>query len=105
MPLLSFSYLTGLANNLPKQWQIRKSENRHPNLSLDSNGNTVSILSFGSVCAHGLPRYLSGKESACQGRRPPGGGNGNSLQHLCLENPMDRGAWWATVHEVTNSQT
>ena len=37
--------------------------------------------------------------------RPPGGGNGNSLQYLCLENPMNRGAWWATVHEVTKSQT
>ena len=32
--------------------------------------------------------------------RSPGGGNGNSLQYSCLENPMDRGAWWATVHGV-----
>ena len=31
----------------------------------------------------------------------PGGGHGNSLQYSCLENPMDRGAWWATVHRVT----
>ena len=30
----------------------------------------------------------------------PGGGNGNPLQYSCLENPMDRGAWWATVHGV-----
>ena len=30
--------------------------------------------------------------------RSPGGGNGNPLQYSCLENPMDRGAWWATVH-------
>ena len=30
-----------------------------------------------------------------------GKGNGNPLQYFCLENPMDRGAWWATVHEVT----
>ena len=29
--------------------------------------------------------------------RSPGGGHGNPLQHSCLENPMDRGAWWATV--------
>ena len=35
----------------------------------------------------------------------PGGGNGNPLQHSCLDNPMDRGAWWATVHRVTKSQT
>ena len=31
------------------------------------------------------------------------GGNGNPLQYSCLENPMDRGAWWATVHGVTKS--
>ena len=31
----------------------------------------------------------------------PGGRNGNPLQYCCLENPMDRGAWWATVHGVT----
>ena len=33
--------------------------------------------------------------------RSPGVGNGNPLQHYRLENPMDRGAWWATIHEVT----
>ena len=37
--------------------------------------------------------------------RSPGEGNGNSLQYSCLENPMDRGAWQATVHGVTRSQT
>ena len=36
--------------------------------------------------------------------RSLGGGNGNPLQYSCLENLMDRGAWWATVHEVTKSQ-
>ena len=35
----------------------------------------------------------------------PGGGNGNPLQYSCLRNPMDRGAWWATAHGVTKSQT
>ena len=38
-------------------------------------------------------------------RRSPGGGNGNPLQYSCLENPMDREAWWAIVHGVTKSQT
>ena len=33
--------------------------------------------------------------------RSPGEGNGNPLQYSCLENPLDRGAWWATVHGVT----
>ena len=37
--------------------------------------------------------------------RPPGEGNGNPLQYSCLENPMDRGAWWAMVHGIAKSQT
>ena len=37
--------------------------------------------------------------------RAPGEGNGNPLQYSCLENPMDRGAWQATVHGVTKSRT
>ena len=37
--------------------------------------------------------------------RSSGGGNGNPLQYSCLENSMDRGAWRATVHGVTQSQT
>ena len=39
------------------------------------------------------------------GRHPPREGNGNPLQYPCLENPMDRGAWQATVHGVSKSQT
>ena len=55
-----------------------------------------------------------GKASACKAGdaglipgsgRSPAEGNGNPLQHSCLENPMDRGAWWATVHGVAKSQT
>ena len=37
--------------------------------------------------------------------RSPGGGNGNPLQYSRLENPMDRGAWWATAHGAANSKT
>ena len=37
--------------------------------------------------------------------KSPGGGHGNPLQYSCLGNPMDRGAWQATVHRVTKSQT
>ena len=36
--------------------------------------------------------------------RSPGEGNGNPLQYSCLENPMDRGAWWAAVHGVSKSR-
>ena len=64
----------------------------------------------------GLPQWLSGKKSTCgtgstgdMGSIPgsgqsPGGGHGNPLQYSCLENPMDRGAWWATVYGVTKNQ-
>ena len=37
--------------------------------------------------------------------RSPGEGNGNPLQYSCLENPLDRGAWWAKVHRVLQSHT
>ena len=37
--------------------------------------------------------------------RSPGEGNSNPLQYSCLENPMDRGTWWATVHGVAKSRT
>ena len=38
-------------------------------------------------------------------KKKNGEGNGNLLQYSCLENPMDRGAWWAAVYGVTQSQT
>ena len=57
----------------------------------------------------GFPHSSVGKESAYNAGDPgvipgsgrsPREGNGNPLQYSCLENPMDRGAWWATVHGV-----
>ena len=65
---------------------------------------------------YGLPRWLSGKEPACQCRRlgcDPWVGkipwrkkwqSTPVLQYSCLENPTDRGVWWATVHRVTRSR-
>ena len=64
----------------------------------------------------GLPGWLSGRESACDTRdtedvgsilgsgRSPRGEHGNPLQYSCLENPMDKGAWRATIHRVAKSQ-
>ena len=43
-------------------------------------------------------------QSIPESGRSPGEGNGNPLQYSCLENDMDRGAWWAPVHRVTKSQ-
>ena len=40
-----------------------------------------------------------------EARRFPGGGNDSQLQHSCLKNPMDRGAWWATAHGGPESRT
>ena len=64
------------------------------------------------------PGVTSGKEPTCRCKRllgdagsipesgrSPGEGNGNPLKYSCLENPMDKGAWRATVHGVTKSQT
>ena len=62
----------------------------------------------------GFPGGSEVKASACNAGdlgsipgsgRSPGEGNGNPLQDSCLENPMDGGAWWATVHGVAKSQT
>ena len=58
--------------------------------------------------------WFSGKESVCQCRRcrfdpwverSPGEENGNLFQYSCLGNSMDRGAWWATVHRIMESDT
>ena len=49
--------------------------------------------------------YNAGDPGSIPGSgRYPGEGNGNSLQYSCLENPMDRGAWLATVHGITKSR-
>ena len=62
----------------------------------------------------GFPDGSDGEESAynaedpcsvLRSRRSPGEGNGNPLQYSCLENPMDRGAWLATVYRVAKSWT
>ena len=61
----------------------------------------------------GFPGGLVGKESACNAGDPgsipgwgrsPGEGHGNPLQYSCLENPVNRGSWWAAVHGVTKGQ-
>ena len=62
----------------------------------------------------GFPGSSDDKEYACKAENPGsipglgkflGEGNGNPLQYSCLENPMDREAWWATVHGIGKSQT
>ena len=96
-------------------------------LSLAGNTDTEQVISGVSVMQEKFrsfwetaiynvwyPRRFSGNESACNvvdlglipgSGRSPGEGNGKPLQYSCLGNPMDRGAWWATVHGVAKSQT
>ena len=78
------------------------------------------VLFLNSEVLHsllGLPQWPSGKRTHLNAGatgdpgsipglgRSPGEGYGNPLQYSCLENPMDRGVWWATVHRVTKSWT
>ena len=78
---------------------------RSPALQADSLPGTTLRFS-------GFPCGSDHRESSCNAGdlglipgsgRYPGEGNGNPLQYSCLENPMDRGAWQATVHRVTES--
>ena len=70
------------------------------------------LIAWVTQSIQGSPDDSAGKESACSGEdagdsglipgqgRSPGGVHGKSLQYSCLENPKDRGAWWAKVHGV-----
>ena len=76
-----------------------------PSCTTDQALSTSLALLLGSIFSW-LPRWLTGDKDSVPGLgRCPGGGNGNPLQYSCLDRgknfPMDRGAWWATVHGVT----
>ena len=86
--------------NQPYYPMIIDGERRFP---ITPTGNSTShyVGSDGKVsaCSAGDLGLIPGSG------RSPEEGYGNPLQHFCLENPMDRGAWWATVHEIAKSQT
>ena len=85
--------------------------------SLNFQGISNIWLLYFPLLKKRLSWWLSGKESACNAGdtgdsgwilgwgRSLGVGHGNLSQYSCLENSMDRGAWWATVHALTESQT
>ena len=73
----------------PQIWLLKKSHNRFPGGS-DGKASAYNVGDPGSIPGLG---------------RSPGEGNGNPLQYSCLENSMDGGDWWATVHGVTKSRT
>ena len=71
-----------------------------------------SLIKYKAVYRSTWASLVGGKEFQCMGsmfnlwvRRSPGEGNVNPLQYSCLGNPMNRGAWWVTVHRVSKSQT
>ena len=88
-----------------------------PSMGSHRVGHDWSDLAYSKWSFPELPQCLSGKESACRagatgdtGSIPGSGrssreGHGNPLQYSCLENPMDRGSWWATFHGVTKNRT
>ena len=100
----------------------KKKKNCNNPMSI-SSGTAESILYMNNTelgidtKREGFPADASGKESSCSAGdikdvglipgsgRSPGGGHGNSLQYSCLENPMDRGAWQATILWVAKSPT
>ena len=76
--------------------------------------NKKAVKQNNPLATHFLDTYNSdGKESACSVGDPgdpwvgkiPWRGHGNPFQYSCVENSMDRGAWWATIHAVTKSRT
>ena len=56
---------------------------------------------FGGSVVKNLPANAGDTSSVRGSGRSPGEGHGNPLQHFCLENPMDRGAWQTTVHGIS----
>ena len=82
---------------LLSHWEVQES---YENLVINLNSRFpgVSALNY-------LPVNVGDTGLIPGSGRPPGEGNGNPLQYCCLENPMDRGAWWGTVHGVTKSWT
>ena len=67
----------------------------------------LSVQSFFPLVAHMVKNIClqCGRPRFSESGRSPGKGHGNPLQYSCLENPMDRGAWWAMVHGVAKIWT
>ena len=106
--------------NLLPSWKHKMGKSVSLNVISRSTFSSSSHLFVGSLLmpifdsVQSFPGDSDGKQSACNAGDPgsipglgrsPAEGNDNPLQYSCLENPMDRGAWWATVHRVAKSQT
>ena len=93
--------------NCPARYMLRESWSQqsvrklklYKHRALQTLGFPHSSVSKESACSAGDPGSIPGLG------RSPREGNGNPLQYSCLENSMDRGAWWATAHGVAKSRT
>ena len=97
--------------------KVSEAYTHHSYTHPETRGPPFIVILHPSITPLGLPWWLSGKESTCDvgdaghsgsipgSGRSPGGGHGYTLQYSCQENPMDRGAWRATVHRAAKSQT
>ena len=102
-------------NGIKVMHLVPKSKTFYAHLFMQKHKVHIILFSWRPIFQlKGFPGGSVGKESACkagdQGSIPGSGrspeeGNGNPLEYSCLENSIDRGAWWATVHGVTKSQT
>ena len=104
------------------QWNItqfkKKKRTKFCHSNMDGPGSNINQTEKKQYCMTsriwGFPGRSDGKESTCNARdlasipglgRSPGGGHGNPPQYSCLESPMDKGSWRATVHSAAKSQT
>ena len=88
-------------------WHVYKKENE---IKKTKNKNDFTYLSLfwgftGGSDSKESPCNAGDSGSICGSERSPGEGNGNPLQYSCLENSMDIGTWWATVHGFIKNQT
>ena len=104
-PLVTVPLTRALRELLRKgvtSWRAKQSHERPEGLTL----RTVHCISLSLIWDGKVSAYNAGDlGSIPRSGRSPGEGNDNPLQYSCLENPMDQGAWWATVHGVAKNRT
>ena len=92
-----------LHHNEEQPWPVLSRESPGAATNIQSS-QKINLLAVAQTVKH--LAYNAGDLGLIPGSgRSSGEGNGNPLQHSCLENPMDRGAWWATVHGVAKHRT
>ena len=112
IPQAEVFYIDGTKNTIASFWSLKEYKVFYTKFHSAQQNELYALIQV--ICLHPHPINGShGKASACNAGdsgsipgsgRSPGEGNGNPLQHSCLENPMDGGAWQATVRGVAKSR-